>query len=283
MQKYCTCASRTPACCPNGWKLCLVGSRFTHPVESRYAAIEGEALAVVYALHQTRYYVLGCKDLIIATDRKPLLQILNDRSFTEIANRRLLNLKEKTLGYRFTIVHVPDKKNLGPDAASRYPASNPERLELPGDPAELHSLADEPISPHDVLTSLYQQMDDNDDAGDGSILATASSSVQSVCAVVTWDMLRGATVSDQTLRNLVHFIEHGFPEDIRDLPPELRAYHHLSPSMCVVLEGHRVVIPSVLRESVLNAHHAAHQGASAMQARAVDSVYWSISLSTLPE
>ena len=29
--------------------------------------LEGETMAVVYALHQTHYYVLGCKDLIVAT------------------------------------------------------------------------------------------------------------------------------------------------------------------------------------------------------------------------
>ena len=79
MQKYCNCNAKAPACCPNGWKLCLVGSRFTHPAESRYAPIEVEALAVVYALHQAPYYVLGCADLIVATDHNPLLQILNDR------------------------------------------------------------------------------------------------------------------------------------------------------------------------------------------------------------
>lgn len=54
-QKYCQCISKTLTCCPDGWKLCLVGSRFTTPAESRYAPIEGEALAVAYALHQTRY------------------------------------------------------------------------------------------------------------------------------------------------------------------------------------------------------------------------------------
>ena len=60
--------------------------------------------------------------IIIATDHKPLLQILNDRSLTDITNQRLLNLKEKTLGYRFTLVHVPGRKNLGPNAALRHPA-----------------------------------------------------------------------------------------------------------------------------------------------------------------
>ena len=76
---------------------------------------------MAYALHQCRYFVLGCKDLIIATDHKPLLNVLNDRSLADIHNRRLQNIKEKTLSYRFTMCHVPGKKHLGPDAASRYP------------------------------------------------------------------------------------------------------------------------------------------------------------------
>ena len=129
LQKYCSCQTRGPACCKIGWKLCLVGSRFTNPAESRYAPIEGEALAVAYALHQTRYYVLGCSELTIATDHKPLIRILNDRSLTEIQNRRLLNLKEKCLSYKFSVMHVPGKKNLGADAASRYPVTQSPSVE----------------------------------------------------------------------------------------------------------------------------------------------------------
>lgn len=45
-QKHCTCPSRDLFCCREGWKVTIVGSRFTHPAESRYAPIEGEALAV---------------------------------------------------------------------------------------------------------------------------------------------------------------------------------------------------------------------------------------------
>ena len=49
-QKHCECASKKPFCCPTGWKIALVGSQFTHPAESRYAPVEGEALAVADAL-----------------------------------------------------------------------------------------------------------------------------------------------------------------------------------------------------------------------------------------
>jgi hypothetical protein len=54
-----------PFCCPTGWKVSLVGSRFTHSAESRYAPIQGEALAVADA-EKARYVVLGCYDLTIA-------------------------------------------------------------------------------------------------------------------------------------------------------------------------------------------------------------------------
>ena len=80
-----------------------MGSRFLHDTETRYAPIEGECLVVAYALHQSRYLILGCNDLTVATDHKPLLGLLNNRSLANIGNRRLLNLKEKTLDYRFNI------------------------------------------------------------------------------------------------------------------------------------------------------------------------------------
>lgn len=136
LQKSCSCSSRLPTCCPTGWRLCLVGSRFLHPAETRYAPIEGEALAVAYGLRQSRYFVLGCKDHIIATDHKPLLNVWNDRSLSDIQNRRLQILKEKNLLYSFDIVRVPGNKHLGPDAASRYAVGHPIRLKLPGEPVE---------------------------------------------------------------------------------------------------------------------------------------------------
>ena len=86
-----------------GW---MVGSRFTHEAESRYAPIEGEALAVADALDKARHFVLGCKNLTIAVDHRPLLKIFGDRS-RDISNTRLRNLKEKTLRYRFKMPHIP--------------------------------------------------------------------------------------------------------------------------------------------------------------------------------
>ena len=88
-QKHCKCHSNEPFCCHTGWKITLVGSRFTHAAESRYAPVEGEALAVADALDKARFFVMGCTNLIIAVDHKPLLKIFRDLSLNEISNARL--------------------------------------------------------------------------------------------------------------------------------------------------------------------------------------------------
>ena len=49
-QKHSKCNSRVPSCCKDGWRTVLTGSKFTTGAESRYAPVEGEALAVAWAL-----------------------------------------------------------------------------------------------------------------------------------------------------------------------------------------------------------------------------------------
>ena len=51
-QKHCKCSGLKPFCCRTGWQITLVGSRFINGAESRYAPIEGEALAVVLCIEQ---------------------------------------------------------------------------------------------------------------------------------------------------------------------------------------------------------------------------------------
>ena len=115
LQKECLCDDKTPLCCLGGWSLIYAGSRFTSNAESRYAPIEGECLAVAWALDKTKYFTLGAPDLTVAVDHKPLLKILGDKGLNEIENPRLQCLKEKTLRYRFKCIHVPGQENKGAD------------------------------------------------------------------------------------------------------------------------------------------------------------------------
>ena len=104
-----------------------IESKFTE--EYTPLPIEGEALAEVYALQKARYFVLGCKDLIVATDHRPLLGVFGEKRLEDIDNPRLRKLKENTLAYRFTMVHVPGRKHAGPDAMSRNPVQREGLLE----------------------------------------------------------------------------------------------------------------------------------------------------------
>ena len=59
--------------------------------------VEGECLGVAWSLKKAKYFVLGCENLVVAVDHKPLLGILNDRYLDDIDNPRLQDLKEHTL------------------------------------------------------------------------------------------------------------------------------------------------------------------------------------------
>ena len=94
---------------------------------------------------------------------------------------------------------------------------------------------------------------------------------------VTWDMVREATASDAVLQSLYKTIQDRFPPNCSRLEPQLRPYHRLASYLSsidgVIINGGRIVMPRALRNDVLHALHATHQGVSAMCARAADSVF----------
>ena len=138
-------------------------------------------MAVADALDKARFFVLGCTNLIVAVDHKPLLKILGDRSLEDISNNRLRNLKEKTLRYKFHILHVPGAKHKAVDAMSRYPNGHkqPEMLELPDDIASVNVK-------HSFLSKI-RQTDEADENGciDRDIKESTVCALNSLSAV-TW-------------------------------------------------------------------------------------------------
>ncbi|RLJ22718.1 hypothetical protein DJ031_00320, partial [bacterium endosymbiont of Escarpia laminata] len=281
-QKHCECRGNKPFCCRAGWKITLAGSRFTHPAESRYAPVEGEALAVADALNKARYFILGCENLTLAVDHKPLLKIFGDRSLEEISNTRLRNLKEKTLGYRFRVVHIPGVKHRAANAISRHPTGNPVKMHLPDDVASLQDgalPAGLPTLP-EVRSSFLAGIRCGEEFQDDVEHSVHDAALSSLCSLkaVTWDGVRMATNSDEAMVKLMEIIESGMPEFRHELPIELRQYHQYRDNLYtvdgVVLYNDRIVIPRSLRLDVLQSLHAAHQGISSMISRAEHSVFW---------
>ena len=113
------------SCGNDPWKLILAGSWFTNDVESCYAPVEGEALALVYRLESSRIFILGCPDFLVTVDHQPLTRIFSDQALENIKKAHLFNFKERAQMYNFWIKHCPGRLNAALDCASRYPAGTP--------------------------------------------------------------------------------------------------------------------------------------------------------------
>jgi hypothetical protein len=253
LQQHCSCPSGIPECCPGGWHITLAGSRFLSSAEERYAAIEGEALAVAWGLEQTRYFTQGCDNLVVITDHKPLVKIFGDRTLDEISNSRLFRLKQRTLQWRFDIKHLPGKTNLAADATSRHPSPsgsvNTASLGLSGCPADFIESA--------LMASIRH---------DAQELGT-----------ISWPLLAQETAADTSLSHLLKLIEQGTHSFDRNDPILASLWPICECTYtqeCVLLYQDRVVVPSSLRHRVIQHLHAAHQGVTAMEQRARAIVYW---------
>ena len=162
-------------------------------------------------------------------------------------------MKEKTLGYRFTIEHIDGKKNIVTDTLSRYPVSTP----------------------------------DSDDKELANELYICSSYTVSACVEdmgVDIQKLKDIAASDLEYQTLLHkVVNDDFAVNRRDEDPIVKQYHGVRDRLSVVdgvlmysfEDGHtRIVVPQKQRASVLNTFHAAHQGEKGILRRARQTVYW---------
>lgn len=90
-------------------------SRKLTDTERRYAALETEALGIVFALSEFRTYILGTPTLLV-TDHKPLTSLMHRRDLLG----RLAKFQMIIAEYDITIEYRPGKLNAVPDTLSRY-------------------------------------------------------------------------------------------------------------------------------------------------------------------
>ena len=257
LQKYCECLlDNAPLCCHDGWKLVFAGSRFTKGAEARYAPTEGEALAVAWALNHAHIFTKGCPQLLISTDHKPLLGILNDKPLGDIQNPRLFRLKEQTLAFDFIMRYNRGRWHRAPDALSRYPQAETSFLEL------THMFLDESVKEPAVFDYEAE-------------LAVAEIQLN---GSMTLSDIKQATDKDPEMQSLMTAIQNGFPNTHQLSDPSIRQYFNVRDDIWIqdglVMFKNRLIIPKVLRSDILLTLHSAHQGVQGMRARAEKTVYW---------
>ena len=216
------------------------GSRFKKDAETRYKPTEGEALAIAWGL---RMFTLGCTDLLISTDHKPLLRIFNVRDLCSIKNPCLQDFKEATLAWRSDIAHNPGKWHKGPYLPS-------------------HCLP--PLNTHTTDHEQYNEQPREER------LSNLFSAAQTA---VSLDDIRTEGKSDEAYSSLIKTISEGFPESRSNTPSQLRQFWEVRERLYtqdeVVYLDQSIVVPSVLRILlILEALHSANQGTSGMHRRA---------------
>jgi transposase InsO family protein len=236
------------------WKLVQCGSRFVTDTESRYAMVELELLAAVWAMKKCRLFLLGLKEFELVVDHKPLVPILDNYTLDMVENPRLQRLKEKTAPYVFTTTWRKGRDHAIPDALSRAPVS---------DPSEVDQVADQ----EDGL--CVQQV--------RAVRLREGAQIAHIEDRTIKEMTESAR-SDPDYAQLLALVDEGFPDRKEEVPLALRAFWNVREQLAadegLVLCGSRIVVPAEKRREVLRLLHASHQGVERTRRRARQTVFW---------
>ena len=238
----------------DGWKLVKCGSRFMSDTERRYAIIEQEMLAVVWATKKCQQFLRGAQHYDVIIDHRPLVPILNSKGINEIDNPRLQRLKEKLSQYNFTASWRKGKEHSVPDALSRYPSEYPTH-----DDEEAENDMEEAVREiiHIAIQTISTSHGNND------------SMIESII---------NAGNADPEYISLRNTIKEKLPEHKNEWKPEIRSYFNVKEKLSIdgdlILCGRRIVIPFKLRKETLEKLHASHQGIERSKQRARQTVYW---------
>ena len=240
------------------WHLIQCGSRFLTDTETRYAVIEVEMLAIVWAMKKCAIYLQGMQKFEVATDHRPLVPIFNDRSLQDIANPRLQRLRECLTPFNFVVVWRQGKLNAISDALSRHPVEKPTSEDEAAGKLISNQLSSMIIR---AITSTEE---------DGTPASPFEDAALSA--------VRAASERDSEMSALREAVMSGFPDHKSEVVPHLRQYWNMRDRLAVdgdlVLCGQRVVIPSSMRKDVLKKLHASHQGEERTKRRARQVAYW---------
>ena len=225
------------------------GSKSLTDTQSRYSNIEREMLAIVFGCERHHTLLYG-KSFTVVTDHKPLITICKKPIHS--APLRLQRMLLRVQGYNFDIVYRPGSEMVLADALSRLP--NREQCK--------------DIDLDIRVDCININIDTVELRNIGLINFSEDKQSQLIME----------TSRDRTLNALKEYVYNGWPENIKELPTELRAYWPYRDELAieggVMFKGKQVLIPQPLRQSILEKLHLSHTGIEKTRQLARESCYW---------
>ena len=220
------------------WHPVAYASRSLKEAEKQYAAIEAEALSVVFACEKFHEYVYG-RSFTVQNDHKPLESIFR-KSITSCPlriQRFMLRLQK----YNFTLEHASGTTMKVADALSRA------------------SINDDDAEISDEEMKYYVN----------SVISTLPISESKM------KQLQSETEKDVILKEVKKYVLEGWPNKVQTNVAQYRNIRdELSYAQGVLLKGDRMIIPRSMRQEIKTAIHTGHLGMEKCINRAKLCVYW---------
>lgn len=230
-------------------KAIMHASKALTPTQQKYAQIEKEGLALIFAVRKFHRFIFG-RQFTLLTDHKPLLAIFGKKSGVPVYSAaRLQRWATLLLGYDFRIEYRKTTEFGQADALSRLIAHH----EADREPEEM------------VIASIETEADD-------------VFTDQVTFLPVTAKEVAAHTNSDSELQQVVGYVQNGrWPDKLRQFQT---SWHYanrrnsLSVNQGCLTSGERICIPRALQKRVLKSLHRGHPGATRMKRLARSHVYW---------
>ncbi len=221
-------------------------SRTLTEAERRYAQIEKEYLASVWACEKFSQYLVGLKEFKLLTDHKPLVPLMNTKDIDKCpvrCQRLLLRL----MRFNPLVEYVPGKEQVVLDVLSRKPIDSIPNMETV-------QLAEEVDAYVDAIETGWPASPDR------------------------LHEIRVATQEDPDLRTVCDFVLTGWPCRETAIAESIRPFYQVRSEMSII-DGlltycSRIVVPQVLRQEMLSRLHESHQHISKSRDRANSAIWW---------
>lgn len=215
--------------------------------QRNYSQIQKEAFAIVFGLRKFYQYLYG-RRFILVTDHRPLLAMFGPgKDIPMLAANRLARWALWLNQFNYHIEYRKTSDHANADALSRLPG---------GDDPQF----------------------DGEESADDTEMVCAINMISEKMAPSDQESLRRESAKDPVISMVLRFTREGWPQKKSSEGSEMQRYRQLAESLSIcngcLVYGSRVVIPSSLRQKVLDLLHLGHFGMQRMKQLARTSVYW---------